>query len=406
MRLLLVCDINVVTRPHTHAETTRSSRGGGGRLGQSATGRSRTGMKKSKKKMNKKLDGTGADHLLSLPSRGRAEIARESMALQDGTERERVQYELSHSGLLKRYLQRRDHRPPGTAPAAGTRGYRGRRRGAGRLPPSRGSAPEYPEGKSPSAMRAARWRTDDPQQQQQPQQQPSHAELAQTVWGAQPYATAAAQADPMLGGRGSSRSRGGFGASGGEGPGAAALPPSRDSRRRRRGRRPRFGSSHSFRAPVSPFVARVTLTSDVGRPLAPNGIRKARSTPGYIAPSASGGRGAALATFADLVDASERSREMVRDEHEHQQDEAARELKLSRLVAASEQSDLRTRRDEALGGDVHEFSNYLVAMWALAEEKNKKTKKKGGGGGGGGAGGGAGAAGGAAAATGGSAVAS
>ena len=52
--------------------------------------------------------------------------------------------------------------------------------------------------------------------------------------------------------------------------------------------------------------------------------------------------------------------------------QAHREIVVARRVAESEQDQLKNRRAEALSGDVHEFSNYLVSMWTLAEEKNKR----------------------------------
>jgi len=50
---------------------------------------------------------------------------------------------------------------------------------------------------------------------------------------------------------------------------------------------------------------------------------------------------------------------------------------VARHLAATEQEQLKQRRTEALSGDVHEFSNYLVSMWALAEAKNKRKGKMG-----------------------------
>lgn len=52
--------------------------------------------------------------------------------------------------------------------------------------------------------------------------------------------------------------------------------------------------------------------------------------------------------------------------------QAHREINIARKLADTEQEQLRCRQAEALSGDVHEFSNYLVSMWALAEEKNKR----------------------------------
>lgn len=52
--------------------------------------------------------------------------------------------------------------------------------------------------------------------------------------------------------------------------------------------------------------------------------------------------------------------------------QAHREINIARKLADTEQEQLRCRQSEALSGDVHEFSNYLVSMWALAEEKNKR----------------------------------
>ena len=147
-----------------------------------------------------------------------------------------------------------------------------------------------------------------------------------------------------------------------------------------------------LRPPVSPFVARVTLTEDVGKPVVGFGGKKrprrqVQSTRlpdiGPHTPT----------TFSELVDKSESMREIVKDDYlsgktlvrnlhvlarcKHARltfglPQAHREIVVARRVAESEQDQLKNRRAEALSGDVHEFSNYLVSMWTLAEEKNKR----------------------------------
>lgn len=260
---------------------------------------------------------SAANDILALThSRRRANMKKvhESNAVENRTQRERVAYELSHSGLIKHYLTRKRHPEPQPQDGSGRRGSSGDEFG-GRGPSGTDDDDDDDDGAHDDGV------DDEPEEILKPPISGFVCKVTLTETVGQPVST------------------GGVRRSYGR---TLTLPGA--ERRGRRGR----GDEWKARSTQLIDAARSTLAAE-------NVVDPDKAV-----------------TFADMVAASERSRTSLVKGYSSRKDAVFNDLKRVRNEQIESQRSIAQRKKDALAGDVHEFSNYLVSLWSMTDASGKR----------------------------------